>query len=42
MAYNWKQITKRIPIKASAKSIFDTLVMPQGLGTGSGYGNGES
>ena len=42
MAYNWKQITKRIPIKASAKSIFDTLVMQQGLGTGSGYGNGES
>lgn len=31
MAYNWKRFTKRIPIKASAKSIFDAWTTQQGL-----------
>jgi uncharacterized protein YndB with AHSA1/START domain len=31
MAYNWKQFTKRIPIKASAKAIYDAWTTQQGL-----------
>ncbi len=31
MPYNWKQFTKRIPIKASAKAIYDAWATQQGL-----------
>jgi uncharacterized protein YndB with AHSA1/START domain len=31
MAYNWKQFTKRIPIKAPAKAIYDAWTTQQGL-----------
>jgi uncharacterized protein YndB with AHSA1/START domain len=31
MAYNWKQFTKRVPIKASAKAIYDAWTTQQGL-----------
>ncbi len=31
MAYNWKQFTQRIPIKASAKAIYDAWTTQQGL-----------
>lgn len=31
MSYNWKQFTKRIPIKASAKAIYDAWTTQQGL-----------
>lgn len=31
MPYNWKQFTKRIPIKASAKAIYDAWSTQQGL-----------
>ena len=33
MSYNWKQFTKRIPIKASAKAIYTALTTQQGLET---------
>jgi len=31
MSYNWKQFIKRIPIKASAKAIYDAWTTQQGL-----------
>ncbi|MBI5857271.1 MAG: SRPBCC domain-containing protein [Sphingobacteriales bacterium] len=31
MPYNWKQFTKRIPIKAPAKAIYDAWATQQGL-----------
>lgn len=31
MPYNWKQFTRRIPIKASAKAIYDAWTTQQGL-----------
>lgn len=31
MPYNWKQFTKRIPINASAKAIYDAWTTQQGL-----------
>ncbi len=31
MSYNWKEFTKQIPIKASAKAIYDAWTTQQGL-----------
>lgn len=31
MAYNWKQFTRRIPVKASPKAIYDAWTTQQGL-----------
>ncbi|MBC7874811.1 MAG: SRPBCC domain-containing protein [Ferruginibacter sp.] len=31
MSYNWKKFTRRIPIKASAKAIYDAWTTQQGL-----------
>lgn len=31
MSYNWKQFTKRVPIKASPKAIYDAWATQQGL-----------
>ncbi|GEM_PF-4821218 len=33
MSNSWKQFTKRIPIKASAKAIYDAWTTQQGLET---------
>ena len=31
MSYNWKQFTKRIPVKASVKALYDAWTTQQGL-----------
>jgi uncharacterized protein YndB with AHSA1/START domain len=31
MSYNWKQFTRRIPVKASSKAIYDAWTTQQGL-----------